>query len=71
MSKQPSFPRDIPDRDKGRLEIDDSGEVKVYLFIASNQYNPAIRLSIGVNNNIVPNIEPKANQYHIPNSFAF
>ena len=51
LSKQPSFPRDIPDRDKGKPEIDDSGEVKVYLFIANNQYNPAIRLSIWIINN--------------------
>ena len=51
LSKQPPFPRDIPDRDKGKPEIDDSGEVKVYLVIANNQYNPAIRLSIWIINN--------------------
>ena len=51
LSKQPSFPRDIPDRDKGKPEIGDSREVKVYLVIANNQYNPAIRLSIWIINN--------------------
>ena len=51
LSKQPSFPRDIPDRDKGKPEIDDSREVKVYLFITNNEHNPAIRLSIWIINN--------------------
>lgn len=38
LSKQPSFPRDIPDRDKEKPEIDDSREVKVYLFVANNEH---------------------------------
>ena len=44
LSKQPSFPRDIPDRDKGKPRIDDSREVKVYLFIANNEHYSTIRL---------------------------
>lgn len=71
LSKQPSSPRDIPDRDKGKPEIDDSGEVKVYQLVTENGDHATTDYPIKNISNILLTYKAQTNQYHISSLFIF
>ena len=71
LSKQSSFPRDIPDRDKGRLEIDDSSGVKVYQLVTENGDHATTDYQIKNISNILLTYKAQTNQYHISSLFIF
>lgn len=63
--------RYIPDRDKGKPEIDDSGEVKVYQLVTGNGDHATTDYPIKNISNILLTYKAQTNQYHISSLFIF